>query len=85
MNALIIDEKCSFLETRIEKECKVAEVNEKLYLAKNAMWSYRLNFMPAIKISVIWSGIEVLFMIDNNIKNTIATVSSGFIYGNDEK
>ena len=49
------------------------------------MWSYRLNFMPAIKISVIWSGIEALFMIDHNIKNTIATVSSRFIYGNDDK
>lgn len=62
------DEKCSFLETRIEKACKLAEVNEKFYLATNAMWSYRLNFMPAIKISVIWSGIEALFMIDHNIK-----------------
>ena len=79
------DEKCSFLETRIEKACKLAEVNEKFYLATNAMWSYRLNFMPAIKISVIWSGIEALFMIDHNIKNTIATVSSRFIYGNDDK
>ena len=78
------DEKCSFLETRIEKACKLAEVNEKFYLATNAMWSYRLNFMPAIKISVIWSGIEALFMIDHNIKNTIATVSSRFIYGNDD-
>lgn len=31
------------------------------------------------------SGIEALFMIDHNIKNTIATVSSRFIYGNDDK
>ena len=81
MEKKIIDLK----ETRIEKACKLAEVNEKFYLATNAMWSYRLNFMPAIKISVIWSGIEALFMIDHNIKNTIATVSSRFIYGNDDK
>lgn len=77
-------EKCSFLETRIEKACKLAEVNEKFYLATNAMWSYRLNFMPAIRISVIWSGIEALFMVDRNIKNTIAIMSSRFIYGNDD-
>ena len=81
----ISDEMCSFLEARIEKACNLAEVNEKFYLATNAMWSYRLNFMPAIRISVIWSGIEALFMVDHNIKNTIATVSSRFIYGNDDK
>lgn len=81
----ISDEKCSFLEERIEKACSLAEVNEKYYLATNAMWSHRLNFMPAIKVSVIWSGIEALFMVDHNIKNTIAIVSSRFIYGNDSK
>ena len=79
------DEKCSFLEARIEKACSLAEVNEKFFLATNAMWSYRLNFMPAIKVSVIWSGIEALFMVEHNIKNTIATVSSRFVYGNDDK
>lgn len=79
------DEKCSFLEERIERACNLAEVNEKFYLATNAMWSYRLNFMSAVKISVIWSGIEALFMVDHNIKNTIAIVSSRFIYGNDSK
>lgn len=62
-----------------------AQTNEKFYLASNAMWSYRLNFMQAIRISVIWSGIEALFMVDQNIKNTIAIVSSRFIYGNDSK
>ena len=40
--------------------------------------------MPAIRISVIWSGIEALFMVDRNIKNTIAIMSSRFIYGNDD-
>ena len=77
-------EKCSFLETRIEKACKLAEINEKFYLATNAMWSYRLNFMPAIRIRVIWSEIEALFMVDRNIKNTIAIMSSRFIYDNDD-
>lgn len=81
----ISEEKCSFLEKRIEKACNLAEVNEKYYLATNAMWSHRLNFMPAIKVSVIWSGIEALFMVDHNIKNTIAIVSSRFMYGNDSK
>ena len=81
----ISDEKCSFLEERIEKACNLAQTNEKFYLASNAMWSYRLNFMQAIRISVIWSGIEALFMVDQNIKNTIAIVSSRFIYGNDSK
>lgn len=79
------DEKCTFLETKIEKALSLVEDNEKFYLATNAMWSYRLNFMPAIRISVIWSGIEALFMIDHNIKNTIATVASRFVYGNDDK
>ena len=77
----ISDEKCSFLEANIGKACKLAETNGKFYLATNAMWSYRLNFMQAIKISVIWSGIEALFMVDHNIKNTIAESSSVFIYG----
>ena len=49
------------------------------------MWSYRLNFMQAIRVSVIWSGIEALFMVDRNIKSTIAIVASRFICGNDDK
>ncbi len=81
----ISDEMSSFLEKRIEKACNMAEVNEKYHLATNAMWSHRLNYMPAIKVSVIWSGIEALFMVDHNIKNTIAIVSSRFIYGDDSK
>lgn len=81
----VSSEKCTFLEERIEKACNLAQTNEKFYLASNAMWSYRLNFMQAIRISVIWSGIEALFMVDQNIKNTIAIVSSRFIYGNDSK
>lgn len=77
------DEKCSFLQERIKAACKLAETNNKYHLATNAMWSYRMNYMPAIRIGVIWSGIESLFMIDHNIKNTIAVVSSRFICGND--
>lgn len=79
------NEQCSFLEDRIGKSCRLADKNEKYYLATNAMWSHRLNFMPAIKISVIWSGIEALFMAEHDIKKTIAVVSSRFIYGNNEK
>lgn len=78
-------EKCTFLEERIVKACNLAETNEKFHLASNAMWSYRLNFMQAIRVCVIWSGIEALFMVDQNIKRTIAIVSSRFIYGNDSK
>lgn len=81
----ISEEKCLFLEEKIGNACDLSDVNEKFLLATNAMWSYRLNFMPAIRISVIWSGIEALFMVDHNIKNTIAIVSSRFIYGNDGK
>lgn len=78
------EEKCSFLQERIQAACKLAEVNRKYSLATNAMWSYRMNFMPAIRIGVIWSGIEALFMVEHNIKNTIAVVSSRFICGNDD-
>lgn len=81
----VSNEKCIFLEERIVKACNLAEINEKFHLASNAMWSYRLNFMQAIRVSVIWSGIEALFMVDQNIKSTIAIVSSRFIYGNDSK
>ncbi|WP_295917871.1 hypothetical protein [uncultured Anaerovibrio sp.] len=78
-------EQCLFLEDRIVKACKLADQNEKYQLATNAMWSHRLNFMPAIRVSIIWSGIEALFMVEHNIKQTIAVVSSRFIYSNDEK
>ena len=79
------NEQCQFLEENIVKACRLADKNGKYYLATNAMWHHRLNFMQAIRISVIWSGIEALFMVDHNIKNTIAVASSRFIYGNDEK
>lgn len=81
----ISEAQCSLLEEKIGKALYLSENNEKFYLATNAMWSYRLNFMPAIRVGVIWSGIESLFMIDKNIKKTIAVVSSRFIYGNDDR
>lgn len=81
----ILKDNCSFLEARIGQAIKLSEENNRCYLATNAMWSYRLNFMPAIRISVIWSGIEALFMVDHNIKNSIAIGSSRFIYGCDDK
>lgn len=78
------DKDCYFLQERINKSRILADENNKFYLATNAMWSHRLNYMPAIRIAVIWSGIELLFMVDSNIKNTIAIVASRFIGGNDD-
>ena len=46
---------------------------------------FQIKFYAAIQVSIIWSGIEALFMVDRNIKHTVATVSSRFIYGNDSK
>ena len=73
------------MEERIVKACRLADKSEKFDLATNAIWSHRLHFKPSIRVSVIWSGIEALFMVDRKIKNTIAEVSSRFIYGNNEK
>ena len=90
------DAEYNALYEHFNDELKIAALNARAFKGKtvkpekvkkvkaNAMWSYRLNFMPAIRISVIWSGIEALFMVDRNIKNTIAIMSSRFIYGNDD-
>ena len=79
----IIDETQSIF---LEKYLPVAlnlERDDRYGNASNALWCYRMHYRPAIKMSVLWGGIESLFMIEKDIKKTLSIAASRFICGDD--
>ena len=79
----IIDETRSIF---LEKYLPVAlnlERDDRYGNASNALWCYRMHYRPAIKMSVLWGGIESLFMIEKDIKKTLSVAASRFICGDD--
>ena len=44
---------------------------------------YHVHFRPAVQLSVVWGGIESLFLIDNRIKARLSLAASRFLYGDD--
>ena len=80
---LTLDEsQCCFLEESILTALKLAEYTEYAN-ASNALWCYHVHFRPAVQLSVVWGGIESLFLIDNRIKARLSIAASRFLYGDD--
>jgi hypothetical protein len=83
----------SKLETLAKRRCIYLEKNiplayalvndERFWNATNALWVYRWNPNPAIQLSVVWGGIEALFLIEYNIKSKLSTAASRFLTGTD--
>lgn len=51
--------------------------------ATNALWSYRMVLRPAIKLSILWGGIESLFLIERGIKENLSKCISRTLAGDD--
>lgn len=51
--------------------------------ASTALWCYRVHFRPSVQLSVIWGGIESLFLIEHKIKSRLSLAASRFIYRDD--
>ena len=79
----ILDQKeCSYLENNISTAMEL-ENNASYSNATNALWCHNLHPRPAIQLSIIWGGIESLFLIERNIKNRLSLAISRFLYGDD--
>lgn len=74
--------KCKFLEENISKAFSLND-DDRFWNATNAMWSYNLSSNQAVQISIVWSGIEALFLIEKNIKTQLSKAASRFLVGND--
>lgn len=78
-----IDEQhCLYLENNIPI-ASILDTDTRFANASNALWSYRWNPRPAVQLSVIWGGIESLFLIERGIKSKLSTAASRFLSGND--
>lgn len=77
------EQQCLYLENNIPIALNLDEDN-RFTNASNALWSYRWNPRPAVQLSVIWGGIESLFLIERGIKNKLSTSASRFLSGTDD-
>ena len=79
----VIDEvNSSFLEKMLPIALNL-EHDERYRNASNALWCYRMHYRPAIQMSVLWGGIESLFLIERSIKKNLSIAASRFIGGDD--
>ena len=80
----IIDDKtCLWIEKSLSSALTLSE-DERFLNAANALWSYRWNPRPSVQLSVIWGGIESLFLLERKIKQNLSMAASRFLKGNDD-
>ncbi len=79
---IISEERCAFLEHNIQTALALGEDN-RFANAANALWSYRWNPRSAVQLSIIWGGIESLFLIERGIKSKLSIAASRFLSGTD--
>ena len=80
---VINQEECDYLEQSMPKVLNLCK-DYKLSTAMNALWSYKWNPNAAVQFSIVWGGIESLFLIERKIKVRLATAASRFLLGNDD-
>ena len=78
----ISKKECAYLEQNIPVAFALTD-DERYWHATNALWSYRWNANQAVQLSVIWGGIEALFLIEKNIKHNLSIAASRFLAGDD--
>ncbi len=78
----ISKKKCAFLEHNIALAFALTD-DERFWHATNALWSCKWNPNQAVQLSVIWGGIEALFLIEKNIKHKLSIAASRFLAGDD--
>lgn len=80
---VINEEQCASLESNIQIALLLSEDN-RFANASNALWSHRWNPRSAVQLSIIWGGIESLFLIERGIKSKLSTAASRFLAGTDD-
>ncbi len=67
----VSEEECKYIETVLPRLSHL-ESDKRFQTAENALWASHMNPRPAIRAMILWGGIESLFLIERNIKNTLS-------------
>lgn len=81
---VVEEEQCAYLEQNMATALRL-ENNEEYGNASNALWCYKMHFRPSVQLSVLWGGIESLFLFEKNIKKNLSVSVSRFINNNDDE
>lgn len=76
------DNMCSWIEKSIMTAWELHE-DERFSTASHALWSYKWSVRPALQLSIVWSGIESMFLIETKIRTRLSKAISRFLYNND--
>ena len=79
---LISKDQCQYLEKNMDAAWRLND-DERFGNAANALWVHLLSPRPAIQLSIIWGGIESMFLIERGIREKLSKAISRFLSGND--
>ena len=77
------DEDCKWIEENYGKIKILMNTSEEFSYAINALANYRCNPYIRAKFSLIWSAIEGLFLIENEISFRLSLYISNFLFDDD--
>lgn len=79
---VISEEQCCYLEENLAVAWEL-ENDSRFSNATNALWTYLISPRSAIQLSIIWGGIESMFLIERGIKQKLAKAISQFLKNDD--
>lgn len=79
---VISEEQCHYLEANLAIAWEL-ENDYRFSNATNALWTYLLSPRSAIQLSIVWGGIESMFLIERGIKQKLAKAISRFLKNDD--
>lgn len=75
-------EQCQYLEDNMPIAWEL-DSDKRFSNAASALWLHLVSPRPAIQLSIIWGGIEAMFLIERGIKQKLSKAISRFLLGDD--
>ena len=79
---VISKEQCHYLENNLSTAWDL-DNDQRFRNATNALWTYLISPHSAIQLSIVWGGIESMFLIERGIKQKLAKAASRFLNNDD--
>lgn len=76
------EEQCLYLEKNLAVAWEL-DNDHRFSNATNALWTYLISPRSAIQLSIIWGGIESMFLFERGIKQKLAKAISQFLKNDD--
>ena len=76
------NEQCDYLEKNMSIAWNL-DYDSRFNNATNALWTYLISQRSAIQLSIIWGGIESMFLIERGIKQKLSKAISHFLIQDD--